>query len=82
MCVFQAELEEREERRKMQELRDQEKQKEDEKERLQEQKRVIVVDRYHRPKVFCLAYKCWKQDFYFDSTWAQMHRSFCAQQFF
>ncbi len=55
MCVFQAELEEREERRKMQELRDQERQKEDEKERLQEQKRVIVVDRCHQPKLFCSA---------------------------
>lgn len=39
---FQAELEEREERRRMQELRDQERQQEDERERLQEQKQVTI----------------------------------------
>lgn len=39
---FQAEMEEREERRRMQELREQERQQAEEKERLQEQKQVSL----------------------------------------
>lgn len=40
LLCFQAEMEEREERRRMQELREQERRQEEEQERLQEQKQV------------------------------------------
>lgn len=40
VCLWQAEIEEREERKRIQELREQERKKEEEKERLQEQKEV------------------------------------------
>lgn len=46
LSVWQAELEEREERRRIQELREQERKKEEEKERLQEQKEVSAKLNY------------------------------------